>query len=485
MDRYKSARRSASLWSRLSVKERIRRLQGAADALLEHLDEIAATIHEENGKPLVEAISHEILPAVAYVRWLREEGDSILRGEERSVKWLPHRRFEVERRPFGVVLVVSPWNIPFFIPFSQTMTALAAGNAVVLKPSEVTPQTARWIERVLRVCELPEGLFQLVEGDGKVGAELVEAAPDKVVFTGSVVTGRKVMASCAARTVPVSLELGGVDAAIVLDDADLDYAASAVAWGATFNHGQVCASVERLLVHATIYDEFLERVTEKLERINPFEDYGRVTFEGQKKTIQDHLDDAKRADLKLHCGGQWRNPGQLEPTLFSDPKGESRVWREETFGPVLVARSFESDDEAIERHNDTSYGLMASVFSTDLERAGRLARELRAGCVGINELGAMHYSQPELPWGGVGDSGFGRSHGREGLLAMTWPQVIDTQRTGAVEFRRPWWYPYNYRLTDAMKSFTMAVGSSGMKRAEWLARATTGMTRVLAHKPRN
>lgn len=485
MDAYVSARKAAKEWSCLSVRQRVDRLQGAVDLLLKELDAIAETIHIENGKPIVEAIAHEILPSVAYVRWLGEEGPFVLNPEDRPVKWLPHRRFEIARHPFGVILVISPWNIPFFIPFSQVMSALAAGNAVVLKPSEVTPASARWIEKVLSGCGLPEGLFQIVEGDGKVGAKLVEAAPDKVVFTGSENTGRKVMEACAARMVPVSLELGGVDAAIILDDADLDYAASAVAWGGTFNHGQVCASVERLLVHASIYDEFLERVAEKMERINPHEDYGRVTFEGQKKTIQAHLDDAYGAELTFHLGGQWLNAGQLQPTLISDPTGTSRVWREETFGPVIVARVFQSDEQAIEFHNDTPYGLTASVFSGDLERATRLGRRLRAGSVAINELCAMHYSQPELPWGGVGASGFGRSHGSEGLLAMTWPQVLDTHRGGASEPRRPWWYPYNPLLTDAMKSFVIAVGSSGIKRAVWLSRTTGYLTRALAQRPRN
>lgn len=473
-------------WEELGVEERVRRLQPAGDFIDEHLDELATVIHEENGKPRVEAIGHELLGAIAYVRWLGDKATSILGPKERPLKWLPHRQCNVARRPFGVVLVISPWNIPFLIPFSQVLGALAAGNAVVLKPSEVTPETATWVERALDACDLPPSLFQLVQGDGRVGARLVDNRPDKVLFTGSVATGKKVMAACAEFPVPVSLELGGIDAAIVRADADLEYAASTIAWGATFNHGQVCASVERLLAHESVFDELVERIADKMERINPYEDLSRVTFEGQKKVLERHLADAENRGLTALAGGGWISSDKMEPTLLvGDAVEGADVWRHESFGPVLAAMSFRDDDHAVALHNATDFGLTASIFTCDLDRGRQLATRLKAGNVAINDLGAMHYSQPEIPWGGAGASGFGRSHGPEGLLAVTWPQAVDHSRFGASEPKRPWSYPYDHDLEDALAAFAHLVAARGpLAVAASAGRTAVGMLRVLTGKAR-
>lgn len=483
---YPAAREAHKEWASLEIVERVARLQPAAAYVDERIEELATLIHDENGKPRVEAIGHELLPTIAYVRWLEAEAHEILGPRARPLTWLPNRRCMISRRPFGTILVIAPWNIPFLIPFSQVLAALAAGNAVVLKPSEVTPRVAEAIREALAACDLPEGLFSLVQGDGAVGAKLIEERPDKVVFTGSVATGRKVMAACAAHPIPVELELGGIDAAVVLEDADLEYAASAIAWGATFNHGQVCASVERLLVHESVHAELIDRVADKMERANPYDDLSRVTFEGQKRVIDRHIENARELGLKPRTGGSWLSTEKLRPTLYDGPEvAGSLAWNEETFGPVLAALPFRDDDHAVELHNDTRFGLTASVFSRDLDRASRLAGRLNAGNVAVNDLGALHYSQPELPWGGVGESGFGRSHGEEGLLGMTWPQVVDTSKLGAVEPKRPWFYPYDHHLEDMLAAFAHAIAArSPARRAYWLGKTAGRLGKVLTGKGR-
>lgn len=480
------AREAQRAWSRRSVRERVAALRPAVDFLAEHVEALADQIHGENGKPRVEAIGHEILPAIAYLRWLERSAPDVLASATRRLTWLPHRGCEVARRPFGVVLSIAPWNIPFFIPFSQALAALAAGNAVVTKPSEVTPDTAAWIARVLAPCDLPSDLFQCVPGDGAVGAALVAARPDLVCFTGSLATGRRVMAACAAHPIPCSLELGGVDAAIVRADADLEYAASTIAWGATFNHGQVCASVERLIADERVCDDLLDRIAAKMERINPFEDAGRITFGPQRQVLERHLADARARGLTLLTGGHFVSSERLQPTLVTGAGVEAAaVWREESFGPILAATTCRDDAHAIATHNDTDFGLTASIFGRDLTASRRMAGALRAGNVAINELGATHYAQPELPWGGVGASGFGRSHGPEGLLAVTWSQVTDTSRLGPTEIKRPWTYPYDVHLEEALASFARLVAARGPRaRLEALGGTLGGLTRAIIGRAR-
>jgi succinate-semialdehyde dehydrogenase/glutarate-semialdehyde dehydrogenase len=481
-DAIDSARRAQPAWGALDVRERAERLARAVPRILDSLDDHAARIHAENGKPLAEAIAHELIPAIATLRWLEQHAHSVLAPTERRVAWLPHRRAAVERRPYGVVLVISPWNIPFLIPFTQVVTALAAGNTVVLKPSEVTPRCADLIGELL---DLPEDVLRIEQGDGRVGAALVDARPDKILFTGSVATGRRVMAAAARHPIPVALELGGADVLVVRHDADLELAASAIAWGATFNHGQVCASVERVLADRKVAAELQARVTEKLGRISRTNDFGRVTYAPQREVLDRHLDDAVARGL-VACGGEWLDEQRLSPTLLAGAEaGRCLAWHEESFGPIVVLDTFATDDEAVERHNASRLGLTASIFSRDVKAAAALGRRLLAGNVAINEIAAMHYSQPELPWGGRGESGFGRSHGPEGLLDVTWPQVIDTAAVRGVEPKRPWWYPYDHDQLDALRALAEATAASApAHKARALASAAGRFARSLSRSPR-
>ncbi len=476
------ARAASARWQQQSVTNRAARLRRLLAELDRRTDELAALIADENGKPEVEAIAHEVLPSVSHVRWLCENGPRLLAPEKRALPWMPIRTATLHRRAHGVVLVVSPWNLPLAIPFAQVTAALLGGNAVVLKPSEVTPRVGAVIAELLAVCDLPQDLFTIVQGDGATGAALIEARPDKVFFTGSVPTGRRVMAAASAHPIPVSLELGGVDAMLVLEDADLELASSAAAWGATCNTGQVCASVERLLVHASVADEFRQRLQDKLERIAP-SDLGHATLGRQADVWRAHLADAQERGLDLH-GGSWLRPGTLSPTLVSgEGTRESAVWNEESFGPLVALLPFADEDEAVQLHDSTPYGLTASVFSRDVERATSIAERLRCGLVSVNDVGATLYGHAELPWGGVGDSGFGRSHGAEGLLETTWIQVVERGRTA--EIKKPWWYPYGPEQRRVFRQFVRAVAAESLPtRARALARMSRHAARLFAEAPR-
>jgi succinate-semialdehyde dehydrogenase/glutarate-semialdehyde dehydrogenase len=398
---------------------------------------------------------------------------------------LPHRTAVRHHRPYGVVVAIAPWNFPFLIPFSQVLPALLAGNAVVLKPSELTPDVGRLLVDLVHEAGLPEGLLQVAVGDGALGAALVDARPDKVLFTGSVATGRRVMAAAAAHPIPVGLELGGVDALVVRADADLEFTASAIAWGATFNGGQACCSVERLLVHESIADRLLVRVADKLRRIDTRHDLGPAIDDRQLATWQQHVESARAAGLDV-AGGRPLPDRRLEPTMITgDDVTASQVWNEETFGPVVAVATFDSDDKAVALHNATRYGLTASVFSADVGAAQRMARRLDAGTVAVNEIAATMYSSPELPWGGVGESGFGRSHGTDALLDAAWVQVVESPRGPTFGPKRPWWYPYGYELDGAMKDVGRSfAATTARRRAASLARAGRQFLTMLTRQPK-
>ncbi|MEV6067327.1 aldehyde dehydrogenase family protein [Nocardia sp. NPDC052001] len=447
-----SARAAQPGWGALGVEGRVRALAGLPGLLLAELDRIAEVISSENGKPRVEAIAHEAVPAIALTRHHLESAVATLGPAKITSASAPHRTGVRLHHPYGVVVAIAPWNLPFLIPFSQVLPALIAGNAVILKPSELTPKVAAVLVEVIGRCGLPDGVLQLAIGDGSLGAELVAAGPDKVLFTGSVTTGRKVMAAAAHFPIPVGLELGGVDAAVVLDDADLEFTTSAVAWGATFNGGQACCSIERVLVHRDLHDAFVVRLRDKLRRIDTGRDLAPAIDQRQQNIWRQHVDTAQEAGLTVD-GGTVLPGRRYAPTVITGSAvTASQVWQQETFGPVVAVAAFDTDEQAIELHNATDYGLTASVFSADTARARALGAHLRAGSVAINDVAATMYSTPEFPWGGVARSGFGRSHGTDALLDAAWVQIVESPRGPAFGPKRPWWYPYGVELEDAMRA---------------------------------
>lgn len=471
-------------WGARSVSQRCSAMMPLIGEIAERVDEIADLLCAENGKPRSEAVTHEVVAAVQLVRHHCRTAPEILRERRVSMPIQPHRSARIKRMPFGVALAIAPWNLPFIIPLSQVLAPLLAGNAVILKPSELTPRSGALIGDLISACNLPTDVFQVIQGDGAIAAGLIDARPDKVLFTGSVATGRKVMAACAKFPIPVSLELGGVDAMIVREDADLEFTAAAATWGATFNGGQACCSVERLIVHRSLYDRLVARIADKMARIDRRRELAPAIDQRQADTWRRHLADARQRELAVTAGGQFSSELRLEPTLITGADiGESAVWNEETFGPVVAAVPFDTDDEAIELHNATHFGLTASVFSRDLNAARAMADQLRVGLVSINDVAATAYSSPELPWGGIGESGFGRTHGEEGLIDSTWAKVIESPRI-PMNAKRPWWYPYGRDLEQAMTALAQALASDGPTRARRLAKAGAGVLPLLSRNPR-
>lgn len=483
--RFDRARRAQARWEALSLEERARRIRPLADVFARRGDEIARLVSEENGKPLVEAVFHEVAAVTQLVVWACDAAPRVLGPRAVPLTWMPHRRASVAHRPFGVIAAIGPWNLPIYIPASLVIPSLIAGNAVVLKPSERTPRCGDMLAACLAELDLPDGLFQLVHGEGDVGAALVDARPDKVLFTGSVQTGRRVMAACARFPIPVSLELGGVDAMIVRADADLELAASAATWGACFNGGQACCSVERLLIHEDIFEPLVARIAHKMAQLSPHTDLAPAIDGRQAAIWREHVADARARGLTIHVGGAELTDRRHAPTLVSGHgTADAACWRDESFGPIVAARSFREDDEAVRLHNDTEYGLTASIFTRDPDAARTMARRLRAGAVAVNEIGAMVYGAPELPWGGVGWSGFGRSHGEEGFLDVTWPQVLDEAAIPNAEPKRPWWFPYDDGQAAALGALTHAFVAPPLGRARALAQTVRGIVGVLTRTPR-
>src|SRR5690606_6466972 len=361
------------------------------------------------------------------------------------------KRLRLVYKPLGVVGIITPWNFPFVLALNPTAQALMAGNAVVLKPSEVTPNAGRLVEELFRAAGAPEGLVQCVTGDGETGAALVEAGVDKISFTGSVRTGRRVAEACGRQLIPCTLELGGKDPMVVCADADLDRAASGAVYGAFANAGQVCVSTERVYVVESVADEFLRKVVERTARLRQGTggeaDVGPLIWPRQLEVIERHVEDARRRGARVLTGGR-RNPAYpgyfYEPTVLADVDHEMLVMREESFGPLMPVMRVRDETEALRLANDSAYGLNANVWTRDKRRGLELARRIDAGCAVVNDC-MITYGIPESPFGGVRESGIGRVNGEQGLKGYCTVQSIVVDRFGSKS--EPIWFPYDARKT--------------------------------------
>jgi acyl-CoA reductase-like NAD-dependent aldehyde dehydrogenase len=455
-----AARQAQSSWAALSFRERGRILLKARAMVLEELEEIATLIHRESGKPVAEAISMEIVPTLDLMQFFARRTARLLRPERVGIGQyaLMGRSSRIIYKPLGVIGIISPWNFPWAIPLGEVVMALMAGNAVVLKPSELTPLTGLKIGEVFRRAGgLPDGLLQVMTGDGTTGAALVEAGVDKIMFTGSVGTGKRVAEAAARRLIPVVLELGGKDPMIVFDDAGIETAAHAAVWGAFANSGQACASVERCYVQSRIAPKFIDRVVELTRALkqgaDDAPDIGSMSSERQLEIVEEHVQDALARGAKALTGGHraaHREGAFYEPTVLVDVNHSMQVMREETFGPVLPVMIFESEDEAIGLANDSVFGLTASVWTKNIRRGRRLARQIEAGTVMVNEVLYTH-GIAQAPWGGVKESGMGRTHGRPGLLELVQPQHIHVNRMTLL--RDFWWFNYTPRAGQLFRGF--------------------------------
>ncbi len=481
-------------WKTTSFTERNRLVMKAREVILAEMDDIAHLISAESGKPFGEAISMEIAPVLDLMQWVARGAEKMLRPKRIGIGLysLLGRSSKIVYHPLGVVGIIPAWNYPFSIPLGEAAMSLMAGNTVVVKPSELTPLVGLRIGKIFEKAGFPANTVQVVFGAAETGAALVDAPPDKVMFTGSVATGQKILAASAKHMTSVVLELGGKDPMIVFEDANLELAASAAVWGAFCNAGQSCSSVERLYVQESVADKLTKRIVEKTRKLKlgsgDREDVsiGPMSSERQIKIVEDHVNDFRESGATIEIGGRRcgdtlvptdatayeaffaaagdadksvRAPLFFEPTVITGATNEMRPMQEETFGPTLPICTFETEEEAIRLANDSEFGLTASVWTRDRAKGKRVAQQIEAGSVCINEVLYTH-GIGQTPWGGFKNSGRGRTHGREGLMELVQPQHIHTNRLALLP--DAWWFPYSPTAVETFRGFATKFASGSI-----------------------
>lgn len=444
-----TARQAQSAWNRVGLGHRLRLLHNLKDALYRNFDRIVDTIVAEQGKPPFEAIT-EFWPSIELVAYYVRTARRTLTPRRVFIPLSIHHIHWVERHPHGVVLVIAPWNFPLLLSLAPIAAALATGNTVVYKPSEYATQLGETLANVIYEAGIPREVFQMVHGEGDVGAALIREKPNKICFTGSVATGRKVATAAGELLIPVTLELGGKDAAIVLEDADLDRTARGVVWGGMVNAGQACLSIERVYVMRSVAAQLVERMAQVMRaNIHPGPGeaqnttMGAITTAAQIRIIDNQVREAVEQGAQVVVGGQMveEKGGRCYlPTILTNVTPEMRIVKDETFGPVLAVMSVDSDAEAVAHANASPYGLTGSVWTRNKVRGLAIARQLQVGHASVNDH-VVTASYPQLPWGGVKDSGYGRTRGDEGLLEMTTTQGISVERFEPLPSELTW-YPY-------------------------------------------
>ena len=468
-----AAREAQPDWAARSVNERARTLTRAVQTLIERQDEFIDVLLRESGKPRTEILMMEIYTACDVLTYYAKHAVGMLRSEKRPLHGFMRlvKQLRIEYRPLGVIGVISPWNGPFILSLSPTIQALLAGNAVLLKPSEVTPYSGKLVGDLLEAVGLPDGLLTVLMGDGETGEAVVEAGVDKICFTGSVKTGRSVAESCARQLIPCTLELGGKDPMIVCEDANLDYAAGGAIVGAFLNSGHVCCGTERVYVVDEVADEFTQKVLERVARLRQGSrgefDVGAIFWDRQLEIIEAHVADAIAKGAKLLAGGR-RNPGLdglfFEPTVLADVNHDMLVMQEETFGPVLPIMRVSDQNEAVRLANQTRYGLGASVWTRDSRSGIELARRIESGSVCINDM-AVTYGVLEAPFGGLKSSGVGQVHGPNALRDFTHPKPILIDRFGGRATAGL--YPYSFKNEARLQQLIRILYRSPLGR--WLS----------------
>jgi acyl-CoA reductase-like NAD-dependent aldehyde dehydrogenase len=418
-------------WRKTSFAERREVLRRLLAYTVDHKDEICATIQRDSGKTRENALMGEIWTTCEKFRWMIKNGEKHLRPERVSSGLLLHKTARLEYHPLGIVAAITPWNYPYQNLVNPIIPALMAGNAIVIKPSEwVAWSSARFVDafrEVIADAGHNPDLIQAVQGYGDTGAALVRSKVDTILFIGSVKNGRRVIEGSAERVTPVVMELGGKDAFIVCDDADVEQAVHAALAGCYVNCGQNCVASERILVHERLYDRFEYRAAELVSSFRQGDsrdgvvDVGAIITPLQLDVIEKAVDGAIAQGARVVTGGKRalaETGDYFEPTILADVTPDMDIAREEVFGPVMLLMRFGTDAEAIDVANDVSYGLSSSIFSKDRARARRIAKELETGMSAINEFGGITYMAQDLTFGGVKESGFGRMNGREGLRSM-------------------------------------------------------------------
>jgi len=464
------ARVAQGVWAKLPIRDRCAKLRGLRERIMDSRHELADAVVRESGKPRVEALFADIFVALDSAEyWSRNAAPSL------RTRRVPHHSTAAKAKrgylaydPLGVIAIISSWNYPLAIPLSQIIPAVAAGNAVVCKTSDFTPQCGALIEKLFVDAGFPKELVTVIQGGGEVGQALIDASPDKVMFTGSVATGRRVAEACARKLIPSVLELGGKDAMIVLADADLEVASSAAVWGSYTNCGQVCLSVERLFVEQAAAEKFMALCEEKTKKLrigpgsDPATDVGPLIRPQHVQRMSDLVHDAVSRGARVLCGGNARpelGPNFFEPTVIAGVESSMKLFQEETFGPILAIQVVRDAKEAITRANDSPFALAASIWTKNKSHGMALAAEMRAGAVMVNDA-ISYFGIAEAPHGGCGASGWGRTHGKAGLLEMVQMKYMDVD--GLPRREKPWWYRYGSELEHAADAFLQFEFSGGI-----------------------
>ncbi len=461
-----SARRAQEGWAAFPARDRVRRLASLRVVIARRAEEIVDRVVAETGKPEAEALL-EVSMVLGLMRRYERRAPRLLEPRPGIRALLAWKRARTTREPWGVIAVLTPGDHPFLLPAEPTITALYGGNGVVLKPSEHAPFTGALLPELIAEAGLPPGLVEVVQGRAETGEALVVAGVDRIHFTGTPATARKVLLAAAPRLLPASLALGGKDPALVLEDADLERAARGITFGAFFHAGQCSLGTERVYVVEPVYEEFLRRVTREASALRAGSagevDVGPSPLEERLLLVEEQLEDALERGARVLCGGQRLDPAAnvFLPTVLADVTDRMRVMREENCGPLLPVMSVADEDEAVRRANAHPMGHFASVWTGDRERGRAVAGRLRCGGVSINDT-LSHWACPALPVGGVGEAGYGSSRGDEGLLAMTRPRVQVEDRLGLG--RDPWWFPYRRRTRRGFRARIAWDGETGVRR---------------------
>jgi succinate-semialdehyde dehydrogenase/glutarate-semialdehyde dehydrogenase len=451
-----SARVAQREWAKLHLEVRCKRVLKFAEVLMARAEEVIDVLVREGGKTRIEALGMEVIVVADLVRYFAKHAPAMLAPEPIALHLLKHRASYLHFVPRGVIGVIAPWNFPFSIPLGESMMSLIAGNAVVLKPSEVTPLIALKAREIYLAADLPPDLFQVVTGRGAAGAAMIEGGINYCVFTGSVATGKKVAAACGERLIPCTLELGGKAPAVVCEDADLDRAAQAITWGGFANSGQVCASIERVYAVDKVHDDLVARIVKQATALRQGDpsggdevDVGAMAWDQQVNHVEKLVDAAVAAGAKVEVGGKrGAGPGQFfQPTVLTNCRQDMDIMRKEIFGPVIPIMRVADEDEAVRLANDSHLGLLAYVFTKDREHGKRVAERIEAGTVMVNDVLAT-YAAPETPWGGVKQSGIGRTHSAHGLRDLCETRHVNHDRVALP--REVWWYPYKQGTFNAL-----------------------------------
>lgn len=466
------ARAAQSYWAALPVKQRVARIKPLVRYITTHADELADQISKDNGKTRMDAMAAEVVPAALGVKYYCRKAGKFL-GPRRLMPgtiFLANKTSRLHRVPYGVIGIISPWNYPFSIPFAEVVMALVAGNGVILKVASETQIVGRAIERAIDSLDLPDGLFCHINVPGRqAGPLFLEAGVDKLFFTGSVGVGKLLMAEAARTLTPLVLELGGNDAMLVCPDANIQRAAAGAVWAGLQNCGQSCGGVERIYVHRSVYQVFLDALAARVSRlrigvdVDHNVDLGAMTTTKQVQEVRRQVDAALEAGARIYASAQVPAgaTGNFMPAMvLTDVNHDMDIMRLETFGPVVCVMPVDSMDQAVELANDSDLGLTASVWTRSAGIGEGLAGRIKSGVVMINDH-LMSHGMAETPWGGFKNSGIGRTHGSVGMAEMTEVQCVVHDRLPLVQ-RNMWWHPHGPAIYKGMRGLLEFVGGRSL-----------------------